>query len=323
RQWRHDAQRHRPQPCVLGRPHAQGTAEQATAVVCFLQGQGPWVGMPSLRAAFAAVPRAALRDLLAVYRHLWSVQHPREIQLLHWLRVGAVWAMDFTELKPWIDGCYRSVLAVRDLASGRQLTWLPVEDQTMAPVRAELQLLFTLYGAPLVLKSDNGSASRAGVVQTLLRTWQVWPLYSPPGRPRYNGAIEASIGSLKKRTQFEAERHGHTEGRTSADLEAARELANHTTRPRGPTGPTPEQAWQARRSLTMAEREAFGTRVRDLEERARWQTGLAKDAELNHYEQAALHRRVLQQVLVESGLLSITRRRIPQRFFGQKVANIW
>jgi hypothetical protein len=42
----------------------------------------------------------------------------------------------------------------------------------------------------------------------------------------------------------------------------------------------------------------------------------------DHYEEAALYRRVLTQVLVERGLLTMTRRRIPQKFFGQKVAII-
>lgn len=323
RHWRHQATGVGEAVSFLGRPPAQGSAEQRTAVLAFLHDHGPWVGLPTLRAEFAEVPRAELRDLLAVYRHLWSVQHPRVLQELHWLQVGAVWAMDFTDVKQRIDGCSRYVFAVRDLASGMQLAWLPVADLTTAPVRAELQVLFTIYGAPLVLKSDNGSAFRAEVVKALLRAWQVWPLYSPPGQPGYNGAIEASIGSLKKRTLFVAERDGHADAWTSADLEQARAQANGTSRPRGPHGPTPEQAWESRQPLTLGERLAFAAQVRDLEEQARRQAGIARDEPLNHYEQATLHRRVLQEALVGSGILSITRRRIAQRFFGQKVANIW
>ena len=34
-------------------------------------------------------------------------------------------------------------------------------------------------------------------------------LFSPPGVPRYNGAIEAGIGSLKARAEQHATRHGH------------------------------------------------------------------------------------------------------------------
>jgi hypothetical protein len=55
--------------------------------------------------------------------------------------------------------------------------------------------------------------------------------------------------------------------------------------------------------------------VRDVEALVRDKGNIAPEAFLEHYEQAALHRRVLRQVLVESRYLSITRRRIPQRFF--------
>jgi len=212
--------------------------------------------------------------------------------------------------------------AVRDLASGLQLAWRPVLDMEAATTQAEREVVFTIHGAPLVLKSDNGSAFRATSMKNKLGQWQLAPLYSPPGQPGYNGAIEASIGSLKKRTQHAAYLAGHAGDWTTADLDCARELANLTARPRGAQDPTPQQLWESRRSPTLAEREAFGVEVRQLEEQLRAQDGSATDAHLEHYEQAALHRRVLQQVLVERGLLTITRRRLPQTFYGQKVANI-
>jgi hypothetical protein len=228
--------------------------------------------------------------------------------------------MDFTEARQPIDGCSAFVFAVRDLTSGMQLAWRPVANLTVDTVLPELTLLFTVYGAPLVLKSDNGSAFRAGRLKALLRRWQVWPLYSPPGAPWYNGAIEASIGSLTTRTHYLAWRAGHDEGWTSADVEQARELANTTARPRGPRGPTPAAAWASRRPLASSTRDCFATTVRCLEAVARQQAGVAPDIALDHYEQAALHRRVLQPALVQHGYLSLTRRRIPQRLFGRNVA---
>jgi hypothetical protein len=174
-----------------------------------------------------------------------------------------------------------------------------------------------------VLKSDNGSAFRAGRQKGLCGRWQVWPLYSPPGQPSYNGAIEASIGSLKTRTQVTAYRYGHGTAWTTSDLDAARDLANSSARPRGPRGPTPTELWEGRRAPTGEERDGFALQVRRGEALLRAESNIAPEAVLEHYEQAALHRRVLTQVLVESGYLSITRRRIPQRFFGQEAANIW
>jgi hypothetical protein len=109
---------------------------------------------------------------------------------------------------------------------------------------------------------------------------------------------------------------------TTADLERAQQSANLVVRPRGAGGPTPQELWAARRPPTWDDRATLATQVRRLEEQFRAESGIALDAELKHYEQAALHRRVLQQVLVECGLLTITRRRLPQTFYGQKVANI-
>jgi transposase InsO family protein len=323
RHWQHQLEADRLGAHPLGRPHLHATAAQCQEVIRFLDGHGPWVGMPTLAGEFAGLPAAELRDLLRVFRHLWIGQHPRECNVLHWHQVGTVWAMDFTKVKCPIDGIYPYVLAVRDLASGLQLAWQPVLDLEATTAQAELEVLFTIHGAPLVMKSDNGSAFLAGSTKSQLGRWQVWPLYSPPGQPGYNGAIEASIGSLKKRTQHAAYLAGHAGEWTTADLDRARELANLVARPRGARGPTPEQLWQSRRPPSLAEREAFGVCVRHLEEQMRTQAGIALEAHLDHYEQAAHHRRVLQQVLVERGLLTITRRRLPQTFYGQKVANIW
>jgi transposase InsO family protein len=306
----------------LGRPHLHATAADRQRVLGFLHSQGPWVGMPTLTGQFAGLPGAELRELLWIFRHLWACTHPRWCSVLHWHRAGTVWAMDFTKARRPIDGRYPYVFAVRDLASGLLLAWRPAPDLEAATAQAELQLLFTIHGAPLVLKSDNGSAFRAGSTKRYLGLWQVIPLYSPPGEPGYNGAIEASIGSLKKRTQHAAYLAGHAGVWTTADLDRARELSNQFARPRGGKGPTPQALWEARRPLSLGEREDFASAVRQLEQQLRARDGIAPEAELEHYEQAAFHRRVLQQVLVERGLLTITRRRLPQTFYGQKVANI-
>jgi transposase InsO family protein len=278
--------------------------------------------VPALRTEFATAARAELRDLLRLFRLLWTEAHPRYRHQLTWHQVGAVWAIDFAKVSRLIDGISPYVLAVRDLASGMQLAWRAVADLTHATVQAELRLLFTIYGAPLVLKSDNGSAFRAEEQKRFLQRWAVWPLYSPPGQPGYNGAIEASIGSLKRRTEFEAFRQGHAGVWTAGDLEAARELANASGRWRGPAGASPRALWEERRPPSQWERARFAQAVKQEEEAVRLQEAIDPGVALQHYEQAALHRRVLTQVLVEHGLLTITRRRIPQTFFGQKVANI-
>jgi hypothetical protein len=253
RHWQQQWLADRLQALPLGRPHLRCTAHESRQVIGFLHGHGPWIGMPTLQGEFAGLPAAELRDLLRVYRRLWVSQHPRHSNVLQWHQVGTVWSMDFTTASQPIDGLYPYVLAVRDLGSGLQLAWRSVLDTTARAVQAELEVLFTIHGAPLVMKSDNGSAFRAASTKRQLGCWQVWPLYSPPGQPGYNGAIEASIGSLKKRTQQAAYLAGHAGVWTTADLDSARQLANQVARPRGASGPTPEQLWQSRRPPTLAE----------------------------------------------------------------------
>src|SRR5262249_30272710 len=138
--------------------------------------------------------------------------------------------------------------------------------QTAADV---LVALFRAHGAPLVLKSDNGSAFIADRTQTLLTDWLVWHLRSPPDLPEYNGACEAGIGSVKTRTHHQAARWGRRGAWTSDDAEAARLQANETARPSGYHGPTPDQTWARRQRLTAAERTRFAAVVRRME-REEW-----------------------------------------------------
>src|SRR5207253_1281188 len=101
------------------------------------------------------------------------------------------------------------LLAVRDLASGYQLCWLPVTAAASAITCAALARLFAAHGMPLVLKADNGPPFRADQTKRFLQQAGVHFLFSPPHWPGYNGAIEAAIGSLKTRTERHAADHDH------------------------------------------------------------------------------------------------------------------
>jgi hypothetical protein len=179
--------------------------------------------------------------------------------------------------------------------------------------------LFARHGAPLVLKCDNGPAFRAEATQAFLDEAGVWVLYSPPGCPAYNGAIEAGIGSLKTRTQQHAQSRGRLDGWTFDDLAAARAEANHTPRRRGPS---PADAWQARSSITALERACFDLVVQRRRFEARTQRGIPLDVGLDHWHQSALDRQALRRALVEHGALRFTRRSIPLTLNRRKMANI-
>src|SRR5262249_5982351 len=157
---------------------------------------------------------------------VWQQRRRRLLHILHWRKAGTVWAIDFAEPPLPVDGRFAYLLAVRDLASGAQLLWMPMADQTAGTAIARLEALFREHGAPLVLKSDNGSAFIAEDLATLLAQWQVWHLRSPREWPEYNGACEAGIGSMKTRTHHEATRRGMPGQWSSDDVEAARLQAN-------------------------------------------------------------------------------------------------
>ncbi len=306
----------------LGRPVLRSSRDDRNAVIALLDELGPRLGVPTLRVCFPHMPPAELTDLLMRYRRVWRKRYHQSLQVLHWPVAGAVWAMDFTQAPHPIDGLYPYLFAVRDLASGQQLLWLPLRTATALETIPTLEPLFLEHGAPLVLKTDNGSPFLAGEVLAFLAAWGVEQLFSPPRMPRYNGAIEAGIGSLKTRTEQQATRHGHPTRWTGDDAEAARAQANATARPHGDSGPTPEEAWTTRRPLSAAERALFRAAVDQHRQTARVQGGWPEGACLDNHEARALDRQAIPRALVEHGFLLFSRRRIPLPFPKRRAAHI-
>jgi hypothetical protein len=141
--------------------------------------------------------------------------------------------------------------------------------------------------------------------------------------PRYNGACEAGIGSMKTRTHHEAARHDHPGEWTCDDCEAARLQANELACPLGAAQPTPDQAWTDRSVLAREERTAFRAAVHEEETQARWEQGYQATAALRYHAQAAVHRVAIRRALVAFGLLTLSRRRFTLPIKSTKVANIW
>ncbi len=158
-----------------------------------------------------------------------------------------------------IEGRLRAVLAVRDLGSGDQRLFQPVESEGAWEVVEALDVRFRVDGAPLVLKSDNGSAFIAEDTGKLLASHGVIQLLSPPGLPQYNGSVESGIGALKDRTTWKVALSGRHEEWTCEDLEAARVDANEM--PRGPGIPARGDVWRSRPPITSEMRAAFQATV--------------------------------------------------------------
>jgi transposase InsO family protein len=321
RQWQHDHRFAYTQP-ALGRPTARASRTERQAVLEILEELGPGVGVPTLKACCPNLARAELADFLRRYRRVWRQRHQETLHVLRWQEPGRVWALDYAEPPLPIDGRYRALLAVRDLSSGRQLLWLPVPEPTASQATSALGSLFVVYGAPLVLKSDNGSSFSAEAARAFLTSAGVIPLFSPPYTPRYNGSIEAGIGSLKTRTERHATRQGHPGYWTWDDVEAARAEANATARPLGPSGPTPDALWNARRPPTPEERRLFAATVAQRRTEQRSQQEKTKEGSLSFNEEATIERQALRRALEEHAYLLYSRRRIPLPIPRRKAANI-
>jgi transposase InsO family protein len=307
RRWRRGEVLARP----LGRPVLRSSREVRGAVLAALDEHGPGVGVPTLRACFPGMSRAELADLLTRYRRVWRARNRVPLRVLTWSVVGSVWAVDFTGPRPAVDGRYPYLLAVRDLASGRQVLWQPVAAATAEVARDALAALFAEHGPPLVLKCDNGSPFTAAAAGELLAAHGVLPLHSPPHWPRYNGAVEAGIGALKDRTAARAARAGRAGAWAWDDAAGACAEANALSRPRGASGPSPDELWSVRRPITAAERAAFRASVEALRNVA--QTGATPCAggAADVMSERAMARDAIRLALERCGYLHYRRRTIP------------
>lgn len=201
-----------------GRPRVVLSEAHAAEVRESLEDLGSQGGVATLKHLHPMVTRRNLKCLLAEYREAYIKEHGLVTEELEWPEAGVVWTMDHTKLSVPAAAGERYALSVRDFGCGCQLLWTPVESPDAVSTMRLLLELFLKHGAPLVLKSDNGSAFIAWLTETLLKWWNVVHLLSPPRRPGYNGVVEVGMQWLKPWTQHAARRAGHGGDRRIADL---------------------------------------------------------------------------------------------------------
>jgi hypothetical protein len=143
-----------------------------------------------------SVSRRDLAEMVERVRHDLEADRRRQLQRIEWLTPGVVWAMDHTEYDLGVIGKIY-LHNMQDL--GSRYKFLPMAGGY--PVGEEiagyLSEKFDRYGAPLVLKRDNGGNLNHGVVNDVLSEFFVLPLNSPDHYAPYNGAIEESQREVK------------------------------------------------------------------------------------------------------------------------------
>jgi transposase InsO family protein len=271
---------------------------------------GPEVPVSFLENLFPGVSRREL----ARHRDLWLARARKKkavlIHALRFTRPGRVWAADFGHPPVPIDDLFPHFLPVRDLASGSSLLALPALTEDSPLVCQAFRALFRQYGAPLVMKIDNGPPFRADLTKALLREFHVQVLYSPPCTPEYNGAAETGVGSLKTFAHYESARHDRPGEWTCDDLEAARLRGNQIGHPFGRSGLTPDEAWARRTPVTDEERRLFAGECDRQREKEKTARGLLPLLPLSAEEQNSVDRVAIGRALIELGYLTIRRRRI-------------
>ncbi len=297
-------------PTPLGAKPLTCSPLQRRDVFDFLALHGTALGVAVLQDHFPGISRRDLGCLLHLTRtEVDAVAAGGCYRCVTWHGPGRVWALDHTEPPTPIDGRYRCVLTVRDLASGCTLATHAVTSPDAASTIHVLRALIAQHGAPLVLKADNGGAFTAADTRAFLDTNSVTLLLSPAYTPSYNGACEAGNGTVKHLTHQLACRHDRPEQWTLDDLEAARLLANRRITGHRQTH-SPEQRFVDRTPITTDERSQFLAAVAGEQHRRTADSEIATNHGVRIIAADALRRQAIAGALSGTGVITIRSRRL-------------
>ena len=155
---------------------------------------------------------------------------------------GQVWALDIIEDK-LVSGRKLRLLNVLDICSRYGLGSLVEHSITGALAARHLEILFLRYGAPRVLRRDQGPEFESRIFQKLLSTWRVQDEPVPKGQPFDNGHMESFHGSQREEL-LDAELF-HSLGEAQAKVEGWLNWYNGE-RPHQSLGyRTPRELWEA------------------------------------------------------------------------------
>jgi hypothetical protein len=178
-----------------------------------------------------SLSRRELRQMVERVRQDLESDRRAHLRRIEWLAPGVVWAMDFTE---YDLGMANKVYLHNTQDLGSRYKFLPMAGgyPVGEEVAGYLSEKFDRYGAPLVLKRDNGGNMNHLAINDVLSESFVLPLNSPGYYAPYNGAIEESQREVK-RSLREKVLSGLADCRAhiAAYAEAAVNDLNHRIRP--------------------------------------------------------------------------------------------
>jgi len=184
------------------------------------------------RYAFS-ISRRELQSLVFTARQEITRQDRQALRRIEWQVPNLVWAMDDLECTIR-DTDYHKLYAHRlqDLASRYKFHPLTGEFPCGEEIAGHLEAQFARYGAPLILKRDNGTNLSHPSVNALLEDHYVLPLPSPPFYAPYNGAMEESQGEFQRGLQEKLSPHTtFPREYLQASADAVENELNHRPRP--------------------------------------------------------------------------------------------
>jgi hypothetical protein len=293
-----------------GRRPQRSSACERNRLLAEIEKEGLGIGVAPLKLRFPAMPRSEIRDILRRLRAWHLARHTAFLRELEWTEPGWVWAMDHTKPPAPVDQVHKTVFSVRDLGSGTQLAWDAEPRAGAIEVARTLEELFALHGAPLVLKSDNGSAFISDEVRDVCKRWGVKLLFSPPRWPGYNGSLESSLRWLKERTDNASRRRGECGLWRGEDLEVALEQTNDLPRDAERSETPRRVVFHSRKPVRAELRVALRRRLRyELAGERRLRNLAQKDTE-GRAGRAQREREAMSRALVALGVLTIKTRRV-------------
>jgi hypothetical protein len=144
-----------------------------------------------------SVSRRELAWMVEWVRQDLKADRRAHLRRIEWLTPGIVWAMDFTEYDLSLAG---KIYLHNTQDLGSRYKFLPMVGgyPIGEEVAGYLSEKFDRYGAPLVLKRDNGGNMNHLAINEVLSESFVLPLNSPGYYAPYNGAIEESQREVKE-----------------------------------------------------------------------------------------------------------------------------
>ena len=168
-------------------------------IVQLSHGQSRTQGTGALYGCHASsVSRRDLQSMVAMARHDENTLHRQNLRRISWNVPNVAWSMDPCEYGGRdAAGAKVYLNHMQDLAARYKFTPMTGDVPRGEEISGYLAATFDRFGAPLILKRDNGGNLNHAAVNAVLEDYFVLPLNSPVHYPPYNGAIEEAQTELK------------------------------------------------------------------------------------------------------------------------------